>query len=436
MSAFDEPAQCGRAFSLFSLSLNFHLMNFVLLITAVAALTIAEQGEKCGGLNMKNCKKGYYCKIDGNPIAGGTCVRTCKSDADCDGVCEIVNGKIGLCQEMLDKRQEKYESNSAYKAFSILPSAKATQRLQQILRKSMSTSSEIKHITIIGAGLMGSGIVQVAAQAGYKVTMVDTSEKAIENGKSIINKSLSRVAKKKFNDDKVESKKFVDSVLANITTSNDPVKTVAKTDLVIEAIIENLGIKQSLFKELDAAAPAHTIFCSNTSSLPIGDIASATPAVRQSKFAGLHFFNPVPQMKLVEIISTKDTEKSVFNALEEFTKRIKKVPVSCKDTPGFIVNRLLVPYMMEAIRMVERGDASKEDVDTAMKLGAGYPMGPFELADYVGLDTTKFITDGWYQNGVGLKGDKLVEPSKLLNELVETKKLGRKSGAGFYDYSK
>ncbi|KAJ3252506.1 hypothetical protein HK103_001444 [Boothiomyces macroporosus] len=317
-----------------------------------------------------------------------------------------------------------------------MQSMKATQRLQQILRKTMSTSSDIKHITIIGAGLMGSGIVQVAAQAGYKVTMVDTSDKALENGKSIITKSLARVAKKKFNDDKDQSKKFIDSVFANIDTSTDAVKTVQKTDLVIEAIIENLGIKQNLFKQLDAAAPSHTIFCSNTSSLPIGDIASATPASRQSNFAGLHFFNPVPQMKLVEIISTKNTHKNVFNALEEFTKNIKKVPVSCKDTPGFIVNRLLVPYMMEAIRMVERGDASKEDVDTAMKLGAGYPMGPFELADYVGLDTTKFITDGWYQNGVGLKGDKLVAPSKLLNELVENKKLGRKSGAGFYDYSK
>ncbi|KAJ3318447.1 hypothetical protein HDV06_000477 [Boothiomyces sp. JEL0866] len=411
-------------------------MNLVILISAVAALTIAEQGEKCGGLNMKNCKKGFYCKIDGNPIAGGKCVQICTSDADCDGLCQVVNDKIGLCQEVLNKRQEKLETNSALKAFTILPSMKATQRLQQILCKSMSTSSDIKHITIIGAGLMGSGIVQVAAQAGYKVTMVDTSDKALENGKSIITKSLARVAKKKFNDDKDQSKKFIDSVFANIATSTDAVKTVQQTDLVVEAIVENLGIKQTLFKQLDAAAPSHTIFCSNTSSLPIGDIASATPAARQSKFAGLHFFNPVPQMKLVEIISTKNTEKNVFNALEGFTKKIKKVPVSCKDTPGFIVNRLLVPYMMEAIRMVERGDASKEDVDTAMKLGAGYPMGPFELADYVGLDTTKFITDGWYQSGVGLKGDKLVAPSKLLNELVESKKLGRKSGAGFYDYSK
>lgn len=140
-------------------------------------------------------------------------------------------------------------------------------------------------------------------------------------------------------------------------------------------------------------------------------------------------------MKLVEIIRTPETSQAVYDALEQFTKNIKKVPVTCKDTPGFIVNRLLVPYMFEAIRMVERGDASKEDVDTAMKLGAGYPMGPFELADYVGLDTTKFITDGWYQNGKGLKGEKLVAPSKMLNDLVAKKNLGRKSGKGFYDYT-
>jgi len=212
-------------------------------------------------------------------------------------------------------------------------------------------------------------------------------------------------------------------------------KAVEETDLVVEAIVENLGIKQGLFKSLDQVAPSSAIFASNTSSLQIGKIASSTSAERQAQFAGLHFFNPVPQMKLVEIIKTNQTKPGVFAALEGFVKKVGKTSVSCKDTPGFIVNRLLVPYMMEAIRMVERGDATKEDVDTAMKLGAGYPMGPFELADYVGLDTTKFITDGWYQDSE-LKGEKLIGPSEMLNGLVEKGMLGRKNGGGFYDYSK
>jgi 3-hydroxyacyl-CoA dehydrogenase len=292
----------------------------------------------------------------------------------------------------------------------------------------------IQRITIIGAGLMGSGIVQVAAESGYKVTMVDTSDKAIDNGKKIISTSLSRIVKKKFAEDPSAGQKYVDGVFANISTSTDAVQACKETDLVIEAIVENLSVKQKLFQSLDQVAPKSCIFASNTSSLPIGDIASATK--RQDRFAGLHFFNPVPQMKLVEIIKTSQTGQPVFDSLVEFTKKIKKVPVTCKDTPGFIVNRLLVPYLMEAIRMVERGDASKEDVDIAMKLGAGYPMGPFELADYVGLDTTKFITDGWYQNGKGLQGDKLVGPSALLNDLVAQKKLGRKTGEGFYSYKK
>ncbi|KAI8894019.1 short chain 3-hydroxyacyl-CoA dehydrogenase mitochondrial precursor [Globomyces pollinis-pini] len=281
---------------------------------------------------------------------------------------------------------------------------------------------------------MGSGIVQVAAQSGYKVTMCDTSDAAISNGKNIITKSLARVAKKKYPDDPEGANSFIQSVFKNIETSTDPNNAVKKTDLVIEAIVENLAVKQKLFKSLDANAPKHTIFCSNTSSLPIGDIAVSTN--RRSQFAGLHFFNPVPQMKLVEIVNTSETTNEVFTALETFTKNIKKVPVKCKDTPGFIVNRLLVPYIGEAIRLVERGDASKEDVDIAMKLGAGYPMGPFELADYVGLDTMKFINDGWYTSGKGLKGEPICAPSPSVNELVAEGKLGRKSGEGFYNYKK
>jgi 3-hydroxyacyl-CoA dehydrogenase len=246
----------------------------------------------------------------------------------------------------------------------------------------MSSSHDIKHITVIGAGLMGSGIVQVAAQSGYKVTMIDTTQKALDNGKSIIEKSLARVAKKKFPTES-EQQLFVQNIFENIELSMKANDVVKDTDLVIEAIIENLDIKQKLFKNLDQYAKPTTIFASNTSSLPIGDISATVTSSRQSMFAGIHFFNPVPQMKLVEIIKTDKTTKEVYDALDAFTKNLKKVPVSCSDTPGFIVNRLLVPYIMEATRIVDRGEATKEDVDIAMKLGAGYPMGPFELADVI-----------------------------------------------------
>ena len=303
------------------------------------------------------------------------------------------------------------------------------------LQQPMATYSTkpFQTVTVVGSGLMGAGIVQVAAQAGFRVTMVDVNQDALTKGTKLISSSLTRVAKKKFNDDQ-QSKQFVNQVLTNISTSTDAIEASKTSDLVIEAIVENITVKQKLFKSLDAVAPSHTVFVSNTSSLPIADIAAATK--RPDRFAGLHFFNPVPQMKLVEIIRTSQTTQSTYDRLSAFTAKIGKVSVQCKDTPGFIVNRLLVPYMMEAVRLVERGDASKEDVDTAMKLGAGYPMGPFELMDYVGLDTLKFITDGWYSNGKGLKGDKLIGPSQTVNSLVAAKKLGRKSGSGFYPYDK
>ncbi|KAJ3299827.1 hypothetical protein HK104_006761 [Borealophlyctis nickersoniae] len=297
-----------------------------------------------------------------------------------------------------------------------------------------TSAADVKNITVIGSGLMGAGIVQVAAQSGYNVTMVDLNQEYLSKGQKIISSSLKRVAKKKHGDDATTQQRFIDEVQSRISTSTDSAQAGSNSQLVVEAIVENLNTKQALFKALDAAAPKDTIFASNTSSLPIADIASIVSKDRLSRFAGLHFFNPVPQMKLVEIIRIPETSDEVFQTLEQVTRKMGKSPVSCKDTPGFIVNRLLVPYMMESLRLVERGDASMEDVDTAMKLGAGYPMGPFELMDYVGLDTIKFITDGWYQSGKGIKGDKLVAPSKILNDLVAQKALGRKTGKGFYSY--
>lgn len=276
---------------------------------------------------------------------------------------------------------------------------------------------------------MGAGIAQVAASTGHSVVLVDTSADILKKSAKGIENSLKRVAKKKFAEKPEDGEAFVQKVLKNISTSTDAASVVHGTDLVVEAIVENLKVKQDLFGALDKVAPEHTIFASNTSSLPIADIASCT--ARLDCFGGLHFFNPVPMMKLVEVIKTPATSQQTFDALLEFSKALGKHPVSCKDTPGFIVNRLLVPYMLEAVRLHERGHGSKEDIDVAMKLGAGYPMGPFELLDYVGLDTSKFIIDGWHAKD---PDNPLFAPSALLNKLVSEGKLGKKTGEGFYKH--
>ncbi|KAF5898767.1 hydroxyacyl-coenzyme A dehydrogenase, mitochondrial, partial [Clarias magur] len=291
------------------------------------------------------------------------------------------------------------------------------------LSSSTVRHAAIKHVTVIGGGLMGSGIAQVAASTGHSVVLVDTSEDILKKSTKGIEGSLKRVVKKKFADKPEAGEEFVQKVLKNISTSTDAASVVKSTDLVVEAIVENLKVKQSLFSELDKAAPQHTIFASNTSSLPIADIAVST--ARLDRFGGLHFFNPVPMMKLVEVVQAPGTSQETFNSLLDFSKALGKHPVSCKDTPGFIVNRLLVPYLIEGLRLHERGHGSKEDIDVAMKLGAGYPMGPFELLDYVGLDTAKFIIDGWYKAD---PENPLFAPSPLLNKLVSEGKLGKKTG--------
>ncbi|XP_059477651.1 hydroxyacyl-coenzyme A dehydrogenase, mitochondrial-like [Neocloeon triangulifer] len=293
-------------------------------------------------------------------------------------------------------------------------------------------SATIKNVTVIGGGLMGSGVAQVAAQAGQKVTLVDVNEKVLDKAKASITGNLARVAKKQFKDNPAEGEKFVAGALGNLSTSTDALEAAKSADLVLEAIVEDINVKHKLFGALDQVAPQHTIFASNTSSLSIEEISKAAPN-RKDRFGGLHFFNPVPVMRLLEVIRTPHTSEETYKAMMEWGKALGKVPITCRDTPGFVVNRLLVPYLAEAIRLVERGDASAKDVDIAMKLGAGYPMGPFELADYVGLDTTKFILDGWAKK---FPDEPLFKPIKMLNEKVAQGKFGVKTGEGFYPYKK
>lgn len=244
-------------------------------------------------------------------------------------------------------------------------------------------------------------------------------------------KSLGRVAKKLYKDNPTEGEKFVAETQSRLKGTTSIEESVKDADLVVEAIVEKMEVKHQLFKKLDGAAPQKTIFASNTSSLPIGEIASVTN--RKDRFGGLHFFNPVPVMKLLEVIRIPETSEETYNAMMAWGKAVGKTCVTCKDTPGFIVNRLLVPYIAEAIRMYERGDASAKDIDIAMKLGAGYPMGPLELADYVGLDTSYFILDGWSKK---YPDNPLFKPNESVKKMIKDGKLGVKSGEGFYKYNK
>lgn len=305
----------------------------------------------------------------------------------------------------------------------------------KVISRSMVTSAArmaaIKNVTIVGGGQMGAGIAQVAAQTGHAVTVVDLSQQVLDNSMAYIQKSLARIAKKKYAEDPAGGTEFVNSILGSISMVTDAESAVGSSDLVIEAIIENIKIKQDLFSKLDKVAPANTIFVSNTSSLQISDIASVTS--RKDRFGGLHFFNPVSMMKLVEVVRINDTSEETYNSLMDFSTALGKTPITCRDTPGFVVNRLLVPYMCEAVRMIERGDATTRDVDIGMKLGAGYPMGPFELVDYVGVDVIKFILDGWHE---AYPDEALFQPSETINKLVADGKLGVKTGEGFYKYNK
>jgi 3-hydroxyacyl-CoA dehydrogenase len=286
----------------------------------------------------------------------------------------------------------------------------------------------IKKVGVIGCGLMGHGIVQVAAQGGFQVVAVEGDEGALKKGLDRVQKSLAKLAEKAVEKGKPKEQAEADAkaAFARIQGSLRH-EDLADADLVIEAIVEDLDVKKQLFAKLGKLCKKETIFASNTSSFPIGEMGDASG--RPERMVGLHFFNPVQLMKLVEVVRSSKTADDVFAEARAFGEAVGKTPVSCKDTPGFVVNRLLVPYMSQALLMLERGDATKEDIDVAMQLGTGYPMGPITLTDYVGLDTTLSILEGWVKR---YPNEPAFVIPKILREKVKAGKLGRKTGEGFY----
>ena len=281
----------------------------------------------------------------------------------------------------------------------------------------------IKNVGIIGCGLMGSGIAQVSAQSGYGVVVREISRELLDKGLESIKKFLEKGVEK----EKI-SKSEMDETYARITGTTE-MADLSECDIVIEAVIENMDLKSEVYKELSAVYKPETIFASNTSSLSITEMASYTN--RPDKMVGLHFFNPVPLMKLVEVARCISTSNDSFETVYEFAESLGKTPVRCGDTTGFIVNRLLVPYLLDAVRQLENGLATVEDIDNAMKLGTGHPMGPFTLLDFVGIDTTLYIADIMFGE---FKQHQYSAPP-LMRRMVYAGFYGRKSGKGFYDYS-
>src|SRR6201982_3843957 len=284
---------------------------------------------------------------------------------------------------------------------------------------------EIKKVGVLGCGLMGAGIAQVAATAGFQTVVKEVSEDLIKKGFAGIEKSLAKFAEK--GTISSEQPTQIRGRLSGTTNFAE----LADCDIIIEAIIENLEEKRSTYTQLDSICKPATIFASNTSSLSITEMMTATSAERQRRFIGMHFFNPVPLMKLVEVVKTILTDEDVYEDAVAFGKTLGKLPVRASDKTGFIVNRLLVPYMLDAIRALEEGVGSIVDIDNAMKLGCGYPMGPFTLGDFVGLDTTYYIAEIMFHEF----RERVFAPPPLLKRMVIAGLYGRKSGRGFYDYA-
>lgn len=281
----------------------------------------------------------------------------------------------------------------------------------------------IQNVMVIGAGQMGSGIAQVCAQAGFNVKLNDMKQEAYDRGIANITKNLSRnVEKGRMTEDEKSQ------ALGRIQSSLD-LKDAHDVDIVIEAAVENMEIKSTIFKTLDEVAPKHAILASNTSSLPITEIAAATQ--RPEQVIGMHFMNPVPVMKLVEIIRGLATTDEVYQAVEDMTVKLSKTPVEVNDFPGFVSNRILMPMINEAIFTLQEGVATKEAIDEVMKLGMNHPMGPLQLADFIGLDTCLYIMEVLHEGF----GDSKYRPSPLLRQYVKAGWLGKKTGRGFYEYN-